>query len=80
MPRIKEAEPAQCEDRVRRYLEAQGKNWGAPLTPSLILARAPAVFTAVGDMWAALGSSTAIDPALAPLLNRRVATLNGCVF
>jgi alkylhydroperoxidase family enzyme len=80
VPRIEEAEPAQCENRVRRYLEAQEKEWGAPLTPSLIVARNPALFGAVGNMWSALGSSNALEPSLAPLVNRRVAALNGCVF
>jgi alkylhydroperoxidase family enzyme len=80
MPRIKVIELAQCEDRVRRCLEAQEKEWGAPLTPSAILARNPTLFTAVRGMWGALGSSTVLNPSLEPLVNRRVAALNGCVF
>ena len=80
MPRIEEHDIEKTEGRVRRDLEAQEKFWGAPLTPSLIYARNPALFVAVRGMWKALGSSGKIEPALAALINRRVAALNGCVF
>ena len=65
VPRIEEFEIYKTEGRVRRDLEAQAKRWGAPLTPSLICARNPALFVAVRGMWKALGSSGHIDPALA---------------
>jgi hypothetical protein len=80
VPRINPAETAQCEDRVRRYLDAQEKEWGSPLTPSLMLAHNPALFLAIRGMWSALGSSKVLNPALVGLVNRRVAALNGCVF
>ena len=80
MPRLAPAELENTEGRVRRDLEGQQKHWGAPLTPSLILARNPGLFVAVRQMWKALGSSGKVEPALGALINRRVAALNGCVF
>lgn len=80
VPRIEAPEIEDTEGRVRRDLEAQAKQWGAPLTPSLISARNPTLFVAVRAMWKALGSSGKIDAALGALINRRVAALNGCVF
>ncbi len=80
MPRINGIEPSEAEDRVRRELEGQAKQWGAPLTPSSVLARNPGIFVAVRGMWKAIGSSGKVDPALLALSNRRVAALNGCVF
>ena len=80
MPRIEETELSKTEARVRRDLEAQQKQWGAPLTPSLIYARNPGLYVAIRGMWKALGASGKIEPGLAALINRRVAALNGCVF
>jgi alkylhydroperoxidase family enzyme len=68
-------------DDVREVLEAQRQLWGTPLYPYLFYARNPAYFRAAQAMWTALQQETKRVPgALRALLNRRVASWNGCEF
>ena len=68
-------------DDLRATLEEQRELYGAPLHPYLFYARNPAYFRAAKAMWAALQQETKRVPgALRGLLNRRVASWNGCVF
>ena len=68
-------------DDLRAALEEQEKLRGAPLYPYLFYARNPAFFRAAQGMWAALQQETKRVPgALRGLLNRRVASWNGCEF
>jgi alkylhydroperoxidase family enzyme len=68
-------------DDVRQTLEEQRKTRGAALYPYLFYARNPAYFRAAKTMWAALQQETKRVPgALRGLLNRRVASWNGCEF
>ena len=62
-------------------LEEQRKTRGAPLYPYLFYARNPAYFRAAHGMFTALSQETKRVPGtLRPLLNRRVASWNGCQF
>ena len=65
---------------IGRVLAAQAEIWGAPLNNHLLYARWPDLFRAVRGMWSSLGSGELLDAALVALVNRRVASLNGCVF
>ena len=68
-------------DDLREALEEQRKLWGAPLYPYLFYARNPAYFRAAKAMFAALQQETKrVSGALRALLNRRVASWNGCEF
>jgi alkylhydroperoxidase family enzyme len=68
-------------DDLRATLEEQRKARGAPLHPYLFYARNPAYFRAAKAMWAALQQEAKRVPAaLRGLLNRRVASWNGCEF
>ena len=68
-------------DDLRETLEEQRKLRGAPLDPYLFYARNPAYFRAAKAMWAALQQETKRVPVtLRALLNRRVASWNGCEF
>jgi len=68
-------------DDLRETLAEQEKLRGAPLYPYLFYARNPAYFRAAKAMWAALQQETKRVPAaLRALLNRRVASWNGCEF
>jgi alkylhydroperoxidase family enzyme len=71
-------------DKADRYskdtLEAQKKNWGAPLLNHLIYARRPTIFRGARAMWTGIDSSGLIDPKLRALINRRVASINRCEF
>ena len=80
MVRVEGVDPGRTEKRVRAVLEAQAKRWGGPLLNHLVYARRPTIFRGVRAMWGGLDASGLVDPRLVALVNRRVATLNGCVF
>ena len=66
---------------LREVLEEQRKRYGAPLSPYLFYARNPMYFRAAQRMWTALQQETKRVPGtLRALLNRRVASWNGCPF
>ena len=68
-------------DDLRETLEEQRKLRGEPLYPYLFYARNPAYFRAAQAMWTALQQQTTRVPGtLRALLNRRVASWNGCEF
>ena len=79
--RIGGVDPQQVsEDYITKVLAAQARTWGAPLVNHLIYARRPSLFRGVRGMWTGLDASGLIDARLTALLNRRVASLNGCEF
>lgn len=80
MPRIPEIDPDATTGYVARVLQAQADSYGAPLHNHLLYAHRPALFKAVRGMWNALNADELIEPGLLALINRRVASLNGCVF
>ena len=80
MTRIAGVDPSAAEPQVRAVLEAQRKKWGAPLANHLVYARRPTIFRGVRAMWTGLDASGLIDPKLVAMINRRVASLNGCEF
>lgn len=71
-------------DHVNRYakeiLDAQKKEWGAPLLNHLLYARRPTILRGARAMWSGIDASGLIDPGLRALINRRVAFLNRCEF
>ena len=80
MARIGDVDLDKTDGYARKIFEAQTKEWGAPLLNHLIYARRPTIFRGVRAMWAGIGGSGLIDGKLQALVNRRVASLNGCVF
>ncbi|MBD0373250.1 MAG: carboxymuconolactone decarboxylase family protein [Pyrinomonadaceae bacterium] len=80
MARVKGVNTDEVESSIRKVLEAQSERWGAPLLNHLIYARRPTIFRGVRAMWTGLDASGLIDPKLVALVNRRVASLNGCEF
>jgi hypothetical protein len=80
MARIEGVDPEEVDDYTRRVLAAQAKQWGGPLLNHLIYARRPSIFRSVRGMWTGLEASGLIDPKLQALVNRRVASINGCEF
>jgi alkylhydroperoxidase family enzyme len=80
MPRISGAAREAVEPSIERAFHGQEKKWGAVLGPYPLYARRPTIFKAVQGMWAGLAQSGLIDGRLVSLINRRVASLNGCVF
>jgi len=80
MSRIANANVNEADNYITKVLEAQAKDWGAPLLNHLVYARRPSIFKGARAMWTGLDASGLIDPALRALINRRVAFLNGCEF
>ena len=80
MARIDGVNPDEADGYARQVFAAQAKKWGAPLLNHLVYARRPTIFRGARGMWTGIESSGLIDPRLQALLNRRVASLNGCEF
>jgi alkylhydroperoxidase family enzyme len=79
--RIRPVDVETLPDDLRETLEEQRKLYGAPLHPYLFYARNAAYFRAAKAMFAALQQETKRVPGgLRGLLNRRVASWNGCEF
>jgi hypothetical protein len=80
MARIEGADPEAVDDYTKRIFAAQAKKWGAPLLNHLVYARRPTIFRGVRGMWTGIEASGLIDGKLQALVNRRVASINGCEF
>jgi len=80
MARIPGVNPEETDRAIKTVLDAQTKSWGGPLLNHLVYARRPTIFRGARAMWTGIDASGLIDPALAALINRRVAALNGCEF
>lgn len=80
MARIPNAGIEHAEPYIKNVLEAQTKAWGAPLLNHLIYARRPSIFRGARAMWTGIDASGLIEASLRALINRRVASLNGCEF
>ncbi len=78
--RIKGLNTNEVESYIRNVFEAQAKKWGAPLQNHLVYARRPSIFRGARAMWAGIDASGLIDAKHRALINRRVASLNGCEF
>jgi hypothetical protein len=78
--RIDGVDPGQVEEYIRRVFDAQTEKWGAPLLNHLLYARRPTIFRGARAMWTGIDGSGLIDGRLQALVNRRVASLNGCQF
>jgi hypothetical protein len=78
--RIPEVDQAELDQYTKNVLSAQTKQWGGPLLNHLLYARRPTIFRAARGMWAGIDASGLIAAPLQSLINRRVASLNGCEF
>ena len=80
MARIEGVNPDEVDDYTRRVFAAQARQWGAPLLNHLVYARRPTIYRAARGMWAGIEASGLVDGQLQALVNRRVASINGCEF
>ena len=80
MARVADVKREEADRYVNDVLDAQSKIWGAPLLNHLVYARRPSIFKGARAMWTGIDASGLMDAALRSLINRRVASLNGCVF
>jgi hypothetical protein len=72
--RTESVDAERTERRVRAVLEAQAREWGAPLLNHILFARCPSTFQGARGMWAGLDASGLLDPELVTLVNCKVAT------
>lgn len=80
MARIEPIDVDHVESSIGKVLEAQKRKWGAPLLNHLFYARRPTIFRGARAMWTGIEASGLIDAKLQTLINRRVASINGCEF
>ena len=80
MARVKDVDRAAVPPDVEKAFRGQEKTWGTVLAPYPVYARRPTIFRSVQSMWVGLAQSGLVDRGLVALVNRRVASLNGCVF
>ena len=80
MARVDGVNPEAVDEYTRKVLHAQTRTWGGPLLNHLVYARRPSIFRGVRGMWTGIATSGLIDEQLQALVNRRVASLNGCAF
>ncbi len=80
MARIEGIDPDQADERTRAVFAAQTQRWGRPLAPHLVYARRPSIYRGARAMWGGLDESGLLSAATHAILNRRVASLVGCVF
>ena len=80
MARVDGVNPDKVETYIRKVFEAQTRKWGAPLLNYLIYARRPTIFKGARGMWTGIEGSGLIDGRLQAMINRRVASINGCEF
>ncbi len=80
MARITNVDQSGVAANIQKAFEAQAKKWGGPLLNHLLYARRPSIFRGVRAMWTGIDASGLIDAKLQALINRRVASHNGCEF
>ena len=80
MARINGIDPNEADGYARKIFEAQTQKWGGPLLNHLLYARRPTIFRGVRGMWTGIEGSGLINGKLQALVNRRIASLNGCEF
>jgi hypothetical protein len=80
MARITDVNPEEVDTYIKNVFEAQARQWGAPLLPYYLYARRPSIFRGVRGMWTGIEASGLIDARRQALINRRVASINGCEF
>ena len=80
MTRIEGVDPNAADPLIQRVFAAQAKKWGAPLANHRLYARRLPILRGVRAMWAGIDESGLIDAGLQALVNRRVASHNGCLF
>jgi alkylhydroperoxidase family enzyme len=79
-PRVAPVDPATAPPEVREIFSRQTEQWGAPLTPTRVLAHCPPLVRASAGLSAALEKSGQLPADLRDVVCLRVAQLIGCPF
>lgn len=79
-PRVPPVDPTDVSPALQEFLARQTERWGAPLTPTLVMAHCPPLVTASAGLSLALERSAQLAAELRDLVCLRVAQLIGCPF
>ncbi len=80
MNRIPPIDPVAAAAELREIFAQQTELWGAPLTPTLVMAHCPPLVRGARGLAVALEKSGQLPPELRDLVSLRVAQLIGCPF
>lgn len=78
--RIQGVDPAQVPAELTGFFAEQTRRFGRPLLSSQIMARRPSILTGLEELAKGIDASGLLPAGLPALVNRRVATHNGCPF
>jgi alkylhydroperoxidase family enzyme len=80
MSRVPPVDPGEAASELAEILAQQVEVYGAPLTPTLVMAHCPPLVRGARGLSIALEKSGRLTPELRDLLSLRVAQLIGCPF
>ena len=80
MPRVSEIEEDGGDPTLKAAFDRQRELFGGILNPTKVMAHCPPILRAVALMGLAFEQSGQLPKELLPLINTRVATINGCPF
>jgi alkylhydroperoxidase family enzyme len=80
MSRVPPVDPAAIAPELAEIVAQQTEQWGAPLTPTLVMAHCPPLVRGGRGLAIALEKSGQLPPELRDLVSLRVAQLIGCPF
>lgn len=80
MPRVREIEDDGGDPILKEVFAGQRERLGGLLNTTKVMAHCPPILKAAGALGAAIEQSGQLPKGFVPLVNLRVATLNGCPF
>ena len=80
MPRVSEIEEDGGDPTLKAAFDRQRELYGGGLNPTKVMAHCPPILRAAGLIGLAFEQSGQLPKELLPLINTRVATINGCPF
>jgi alkylhydroperoxidase family enzyme len=80
MPRVSEIEEDGGDPTLKAAFDRQRELFGGILNPTKVMAHCPPILRAAGLMGLAFEQSGHLPKELLPMINTRVATINGCPF
>jgi alkylhydroperoxidase family enzyme len=80
MPRVREIDDDGGDPILKDVFTREREVFGGLLNPTKILAHCPPILKAAKQLGASIEKSGRLPAALVPLINLRVAQINGCPF
>ena len=80
MPRVREIDDDGGDPILKEIFAREREIFGDLLNPTKVLAHCPPILKAAKQLGASIEKSGRLPAALVPLINLRVAQINGCPF